>query len=159
MRNRTLRKNIGQMRVIETILASLIILSALAFVNIFAATPTSPVYEVSDLEKMGYSIFHDLDQQGLLAPLVYNQDWSNLRAVLKITMPIDVYFNLTVCDLEGNRLNTNDILYGDSSTFEVSKNTASVSYALIGFPKKVAGSYNFVATYQPRILLLQISRG
>jgi len=75
------------MRIIETILASFIIVAALSFVGIFAVSPTSPSYEMTDLEKMGYSALHDLDQQGLLAPLVYDQRLSDLRTILRITMP------------------------------------------------------------------------
>ncbi|MCW4031214.1 MAG: hypothetical protein NWE80_02500, partial [Candidatus Bathyarchaeota archaeon] len=75
---RSLRNKKGQMRVIETILASFIILAAISFVNFFAVAPSSLGYEMTDLEKMGYSALHDLDQQGLLSPLVYNQRWSDL---------------------------------------------------------------------------------
>lgn len=159
MRKGNARRNRGQMRVIETVLASMIIISALAFVNIFAATPSSSVYEVTDLEKMGYDLFHDLDQHGILAPLVYSEDWNNLRAVVKLTLPVDVYFNLTVCDIEGEPINNDDIVYGDIGIFETSKNTASVAYSLVGFSEKLANDYSFTAAYQPRILILQISRG
>ena len=159
MNKTNLRRNRGQMRVIETILASIIVISALAFVNTFAATPSSQVYEVSDLEKMGYDLFHDLDQHDILIPLVYNEDWDNLQAVLKLTLPIDTYFNLTICDIKGSRINSGDIVYGDTSTFENSKNTASVLYTLAGFSRKNAGTYTVTAEYQPRILMLQITRG
>ncbi len=159
MRKCNARRNRGQMRVIETLLASIIVISALAFVNIFAVTPSSSVYEVTDLEKMGYDLFHDLDHHGILAPLVYSEDWSNLRAVIKLTLPIDVYFNLTVCDIKFNPINNEDIVYGDIGIFETSKNTASVAYSLVGFSEKNADDYSFMAAYQPRILVLQISRG
>ncbi|MFW9832325.1 MAG: hypothetical protein ACFFD8_11180 [Candidatus Thorarchaeota archaeon] len=49
------KDKIGQMRVIETIIASFVVLAALSFVNLFALTPASPGYEMTDLEKMGYS--------------------------------------------------------------------------------------------------------
>jgi hypothetical protein len=88
------------MRVIETIIASFIIVAALSFVSIFAVNPSSPGYEMTDLEKTGYSALHDLDQQGLLTPLVYDQSkWKDLKAVLKMTMPNEVFFNLTIQDL------------------------------------------------------------
>ncbi len=155
------RSNRGQMRVIEVILASVIIISALSFVTIFSSTPTTPEFEVSDLEKMGYSALLDLDHHGLLAPNVYGQLWSDLRLVLKITLPVDVYFNLTVynptsdpwINVNGN----NQIIYGDEETFSSSKNIASVSYALSGYRSGVPG--NFIAQYTPRILVLQLTRG
>jgi len=41
------------------------------------------------------------------------------------------------------------MIYGDSATFANAKNVASVTYSLVG-----SG-----ATYNPRILVLQITRG
>jgi hypothetical protein len=146
------------MRVIETLLASFIIIAALSFVTIFAVTPTTPTFEVSDLKQMGYSVLHDLDQQGLLAPFVYDPSWTELRTVLKITLPIDVYFNLNVYDLNGVRSNTAQIIYGDTRTFDVSNNIVSVTYSLIGYTRQIDIG-NYEATYDPRIIVLQLSRG
>lgn len=152
---RSLRNTKGQMRVIETILAAFIILGALSFVNFMAASPTSPRYEMTDLEKMGYSALIDLDQQGVLIPLVYNERWSDLRTILKLTMPNDVYFNMTIYTLSGLKLNEklnsspdSQILYGDMSTFSEAKNIASITYSIVGETE-----------YDPRVLLLQLSRG
>ena len=154
MRIRNLRNTKGQMRVIETILASFIIVAALSFVSIFAVSPESPGYEMTDLEKMGYSALHDLDQQGLLSPLVYDsQNWSDIRTLLKITMPNDVYFNLTIYEVDGLRLNADsdsEILYGDSDTFSDARNVASLTYCLVGIPE---------TGYDPRILVLELTRG
>ncbi len=149
---RNLKDTKGQIRVIETILAVSIIFAAVSFVGIFAVRPTSPTYEVTDLEKMGYGALHDLDQQGVLTSLVYSnspQKWSDLRTVLKITLPIDVYFNLTIYDLNELRINGEKIIYGDEATFLDAKNVASVSYTLVGN----------AATYDPRILVLEITKG
>jgi hypothetical protein len=143
------------MRVVETILASFIIVGALSFVNFFAVSPTSPGYEMTDIEKMGYSALIDLDQQGLLVPLVYNQSWNDLRTILKITMPNDVYFNMTVYTLNGSKLGSklnstpdSQILHGDLDLFSDAKNIASITYCLVGETE-----------YDPRILVLQLSRG
>ncbi len=159
---RNLKNTKGQMRVIETILAAIIIVAALSFVGIFAVSPTSPGYELTDLEKMGYSALHDLDQQGILESLVYDQKYSDLRTVLKITIPVDVYFNLTICKLNGANLEKlngdTQIIYGDSATFSNAKNIASVSYSLLG-TKYNPDTGNYEANYDPRILVLQITRG
>jgi len=149
----TIRNSKGQMRVIETILASFIIVFALSFVNIFAITPTSPKYEVTDLEKMGYSVLHDLDKQGLLARFVYTEEWDNIKAALSVTLPVNVYFNMTICCLNGTKINHEPIFYGNPETFITSKNIASVTYGLIGYPKRNE------AIYDPRILILQLARG
>ncbi len=146
---RKLKDNKGQMRVIETILAASIILAAISFVGIFAVRPTSPTYEVPDLEKMGHSALHALDQQGVLTSLVYGGEWSDLRAVIKITIPVDVYFDLAIYDLSGAKINEEEIIYGDAATFSESGNIASVTYSLVGI-----GS-----DYDPRILVLRITRG
>lgn len=153
------KDRIGQMRVIETIIASFVVLAALSFVNLFALTPASPGYEMTDLEKMGYSALHDLDQQGLLVPLVYSGNWSDLRTILRITFPNEVYFNLTIYDvtgyLNGVKLEGNPdvpIFRGDLDTFSEAKNVASLTYCLVGTrPSETV--------YNPRILVLQLTRG
>lgn len=139
----------GQMRVIETILASFFIVAALSFFTIFAVSPPSLGYEMTDLEKTGYSALHDLDQQGLLAQLVYNSKWNDLRTVLKMTMANDVYFNLTIKELSGSICNSDSpILYGDLSVFSQAKNIASVTYCLAG-----------MTNYSPKILVLELTKG
>lgn len=142
-------KNKGQIRVIETILASFVILFALAFVNIFAATPSSPMYETTDLEKWGHNILHDLDEQRLLGRFVYNEEWENLTVALMVSLPSDVYFNVTVYDLNGNIVNDAPIRYGDAQVFTTSNMTASVQYGLPGYQ----------TNYDPRILTLELVRG
>lgn len=144
-----LRNKRGQMRVVEAVLASFVILSAVAFVNIFAATPASPTYETGELEKVGYNVLHDLDEQDLLTRFVYNQEWANLTAALMVSLPTDVYHNLTVYDLDGNSINPVPIKYGSSYAFSESAHVASVSYILPGYQ----------ANYDPRVLILQLVRG
>ncbi len=147
---KNMRDRRGQMRVIETVIASFIIVAALSFFSIFAVSPPSPGYEMTDLEKTGYSALHDLDQQGLLTPLVYNSRWNDTRAILKMTMANDVYFNLTVKKLsDGSVSNAGfPILFGDPNTFAEAKNVASITYCLVG-----------TGSYDPRILVLELTRG
>ena len=137
------------MRVIETILASLVIVFALAFVNIFAVTPYSTRYETSDLEKLGHNVLHDLDQKRLLTRFVYEKEWENLTAALTVSLPTDVYFNLTVFDLKGNIVNNMQIYYGHHEVFLTSNMTASVQYIVPGYQ----------TNYDPRILRLELVRG
>jgi len=150
-----MKNNQGQMRIIETILAAIIIASALFFVNFFSANPSASSYEVGDLEKMGYSVLLDLDQHGILTPMIYQPKWADLRTALKLTLPVDVYFNLTVYELHGTSLfkvDDDTIRYGDLTTFSNAnnaKNIASVSYSLVGTSE----------VYTPRLVVLQITRG
>ncbi len=148
----------GQMRIIETILAALVIVAALSFTNIFAVVPTSPKYEPNELQKLGYNVLHDLDMEGLLARYVYAQQWDSVKASLRVVLPLDVYFNVTVYDLGGARLNDAEIFYGDSDSFSASTNMGSVTYGLAGFPTKINGTY-YEASCDPRILVLQLVRG
>jgi hypothetical protein len=148
----------GQMRVVEVILASFVIMFAVTFANIFAITPTSPKYEATELQKLGYNVLHELDDKGILAYFVYEEQWENLTAALRVLLPLDVYFNLTVYDLKGAKINGLEILYGKRETFTFSKNIASVTYGLIGYIKGVNSTY-YQAIYNPRILIMQLVRG
>ncbi len=150
---RKIRNTRGQMRVIETILSSFIIFSALTFVNIFAILPSSPKYETSDLEKMGHNVLHDLDEKGLLSRFVYNKtEWAELTLALMIHLTPDVYFDLTIYDAHAQPTIINQdfpIRYGSPEVFTASNSTASVSYIIPGQQ----------AEYDPRILVLQLVRG
>jgi len=139
----------GQMRVVETIMASVIIIFAIAFIDLFAATPVSPKYESSELEKIGFNVLHDLDEQRLLARFVRNEDWKNLTAALAASLPTDVYFNLTVYDVSGGVVNNQPIGYGSSRVFASSSYVASVTYVVPGYQ----------SVYRPRVLVLQLVRG
>ena len=139
----------GQMRIIEALLASFVILFAITFINIFAMTPSSRTYETGELEKVGYNVLHDLDEQDLLPRFVFNREWANLTAALMVSLPPDVYFNLSVYDLERNIINPVPIRYGSSQVFSKSAHVASVIYILPGYQ----------TSYNPRILILQLVRG
>jgi len=130
-------------------MAILIVVFAITFVNLFAVTPTSPKYEAGELEKIGYNVLHDLDEEKLLARFVYNGEWANLTAALAAALPTDVYFNLTVYDTAGKVMNTQSIGYGTSRVFANSGYVASVTYVVPG--------YGLV--YRSRVLVLQLVRG
>jgi hypothetical protein len=166
MRNK--RSKRGQMRVIEVILALFIIVFALSFANVFSVTPSSPKYQYTELEKLGYNVLHDLDQQGLLPRFVYDSEWSNITAALRVSFPINVYFNLTVYRVEKigaadsfeyqyNSLNDKsadgEIFYGEPAAFSSSADVASVTYSMVGPVNRSATNYD------PRVLILSLTRG
>jgi len=138
----------GQMRIIEALLAIFLVFFAIAFVNLFALTPASQTYEAGELEKIGFNVLHDLDDQKLLARFVQYEEWANLTAALTVSLPTDVYFNLTVYDLGGKVVNTASISYGTARVFS-SSFVASVTYIVPGYQ----------AGYSPKILVLQLVRG
>ena len=146
----------GQMRLIEVILASFIIITALGFTNLLSITPTSPKYEATELEKLGYNVLHDLDKQGLLPRFIYNAEWTNVTSALRVTLPMDVYFNMTVYDSNNDNV-AEGLYYGDSSTFSDANTVASITYCLSGYSIQT-GPGQFEAVYDPRILILQLVR-
>lgn len=148
-------KNKGQMRVIEAILASFILIAALTFVNFFALAPTNQKYEITDLENIGYNALHDLNVQGLLSDFIYRDDWISLKAALSVTLPTDVYYNITVYDMNRNAINDVLISYGQPELFESSAIMSSINYATIGLANFSASSFN----YEPRIINIQLVRG
>ncbi len=165
---RTARANRGQMRVIEVIIALFIIVAALTFANLLSISASSPNYEATELQKLGYNVLHDLDQQNLLPRFINGSEWANLTAALRVTLPLDVYFQLTVYKIErtatadggisnnyvvANSGPLNEIRYGDSSAFSSSKDVASVTYSLVGYPTTTK------STYSPSVLILQLIRG
>lgn len=140
----------GQMRVVEAILSSFVILVAITFLNVFAVTPMSPMYETGELEKMGYNVLHNLDEQRLLCRFVFNSEWQNLTAALMASLPPDVYFDLNIYNLNGTIVNQNvPIRYGDAQVFETSTSIASVSHIIPGYQ----------TSYEPKVLILQLVRG
>lgn len=147
MKNR--RSVRGQMRVVEAVMASLIVVSALTFLYFFAVTPSSQAYDTSELEKIGHNLLHDLDEQGLLARYIYRQEWINLTAALTISLPTNIYFNLSIYDTNYHSIGHPLIRYGDQQVFSSSKAIASVTYIVTGYG----------TDYNPRIMVLKLVNG
>lgn len=152
-------KKKGQMRVIEAILASFIVIFALAFVNFFNVNPSSERYETTELNKLGYNALHDLDTQGILANYVYNQEWESLRNAISVTLPTDVYFNIRVSFLKQTVINQDPMYYGGPEVFETANVVSSVTYPLVGYLiNSDADLFENNATYDPSIVVLQLVR-
>jgi len=145
---RKTKKTKGQMRLVEALLASFIIMLAITFLNVFAVTPLSPTYEPSNLERIGNNVLHDLDEKRLLSRFVYNEDWVTLTMALMVSLPPDIYFDLTVYYLNWTVVNDETMRYGDIEVFENSSYIASVTYIVSGYQ----------TNYDPRILVLQLVR-
>jgi len=148
----------GQARVIEAIMAVLVIVFAVAFIDLFAVTPVSPKYESGELEKIGFNVLRDLDEERLLARFVNNSDgrgWMNLTSALAAALPTDVYFNLTVYEVSGKVVNNQPIGYGASRVFSSSNYVASVTYVVPGYSAYPVSQ----SVYKPRVLVLQLVRG
>ncbi|MEM0357350.1 MAG: hypothetical protein QXL77_03120 [Candidatus Bathyarchaeia archaeon] len=143
------------MRVIETILASLVIMVALSFVNNTLIPPYSPRYEATELEKLGYNVLHNLEARGILTRYVYDSDIARgqalLRSALMVSLTPDIYFNLTIYRLDefGQlHLEGQPIIHGEPEAFQNPSQVSTVTYILAS-----PGDY-----YDPRILVLQLVR-
>ena len=148
-RARNRRSVKGQMRVVESIMAILIVISAVTFLYYFASAPSSQARDASELEKIGHNILHDIDEQGLLARYVYRSEWGNFTSALAVSLPINVYFSLSIYDMNNNPVNHPLIQYGDSQVFSSSAAVASVTYILPGYQ----------TNYNPRIIVLKLVNG
>ncbi len=89
-----------------------------------------------------------MDEKKLLCRFVYNDEWETLTLALMVSLPPEIYFDLTVYDLDWNRVNEDPIRYGDPEVFETSSYVASVTYVVPGYQ----------ADYNPRVLVLQLVR-
>ena len=139
----------GQMRVVESIMAALIVISAVTFLYFFASAPSSQAHDTSELEKIGHNILHDIDEQGLLARYVYRSEWGNMTSALVVSLPVNVYFSLSIYDMNNNPVNHTLMQYGDQQVFSSSAAVASVTYIVPGYQ----------TNYDPRILVLKLVNG
>ncbi len=139
----------GQMRVVEAVMASLIVVSALTFLYFFAVTPSSQAYDTSELEKIGHNLLHDLDEQGLLARYVLKEEWVNLTSALLVSLPTNIYFNVSIYDTNYRSIGHPLIQYGDQQVFSSSPAVASVTYIVTGYG----------TSYNPRIIVLKLVNG
>jgi len=162
----------GQMRIIEVILALFIIVFALSFASLLSITPASPKYQSTELEKLGYNVLHDLDKQGLLPEFVYKDEWNNITAALRVNLPINVFFNLTIYSISENMASqkityeyeplnvgtASSIFYGETEAFSENTDVASVTYCMVGTPQNITAEF-YETKYDPRILVLQLTQG
>lgn len=148
-KTRNRRGTKGQMRVVEAIMATLIVIAAVTFLYFFAATPSSQANDTSELEKIGHNVLHDIDEQQLLARYVYNSEWTNMTAALVVSLPTNVYFNLSIYDINHHSIGHPLIQYGDQQIFSSSAAVASVTYIVPGYQ----------TSYNPRILVLKLVNG
>ena len=146
----------AQMRVIEAIISSFIILSAIAFVNVYTTIPSSTEYETTDLEKMGHNLFHEFNERGELIRFVYGNEteWMEFTHALLLFFPPDIYFNLNIYRLDQNGTLSlvnpdNPIRFGSPELFQESNSAVSVPYIVPGQQSE----------YNPMILNLQLVRG
>ena len=135
-----LRDKKGVARVIEAFLASMLLMSCLAMI------PAQPNLQDStgNLASTAQNVLLSLDGNGHLATLIDNRDWTGLKNSIASALPLTVWFNLTVFDVNMHVLNDFPICNGGA----VSDSIVSVDY--------VCASQN--SSYTIYILQLQLSQ-
>ena len=120
------RANVGQIRVIEAFLAVLIIFSA------FAVTANLTVSENasrnSELASVGLQVLTKLDSDSTLGRLIEEGNWTGLREVLVVALPLGVVFNLTVLDDQMQQVNAEVVSNGGFASEDI----AFVEYVCCG---------------------------
>jgi len=131
----------GQIRVLEAFFAALLVFSSLFLVP----SITMPKSEnLSELYSVGMNVLLQLDSDGSLSNFIKSENWSDLRICLQEMLPSGVWFNLTVLNTQGARLNNVSI----SNGYVVSEKKVSVEYLCV----------SSVSTYEIYIVRLQLAK-
>ena len=111
----------GMVRIIESLLASLLILSTLALApSHFGLEPT----HYNTLSSEETQVLISLDNDGVLSKLIDDGDWASLSNCLKSMFPVSLWFNVTVFDENNDVLN--DVFVSNGSP--VSDDIIAVNY-------------------------------
>ena len=133
----------GMVRVVEALLASLLILSTLALVpSDFVVEPT----HYSTLSSQGTQVLVSLDSNGVLSKQIEDGNWTALKNCVQSMLPVTFWFNLTVFDENMDVLN--DVFVSNGSP--VSEDIIAVNYAC-------ATSGETFAVYLVRLQLAEVS--
>ena len=135
-----LKNKRGQVRIIEAIFATILLMSCLALVPASTSVPNSR----GNLVSTAQNVLLILDSNGHLAALVSTQNWTALKDCLESSFPLTTWFNLTVFDQNMRVMNPFPI----SNAGAVSNNIVSVDY--------ICSSQT--STYTIYILQLQLSQ-
>lgn len=136
---RLLRDKRGQVRIIEAIFATILLMSCLTLIPSSSSVPDS----TGNLISTAQNVLLTLNSNGHLATLIDNQNWIALKDCLESALPLTVWFNLTVFNQTMNIINPFPICNAGA----VSDKIVSVDY--------VCASQN--STYAIYILRLQLS--
>jgi hypothetical protein len=112
---RLLRDRKGVARVIEAFFAAMLMLSCLTLIPA-QANPHGSSGDSDNLASMAKNVLVSLDSDGHLAGLVDNRDWAALGECLQSSIPLTVWFNLTVYDSRLNPLNPYPISNGGAAS-------------------------------------------
>ena len=109
------RNKKGVARVIESIIATVLLMSCLALIP--AQQPI--VKSAPDLASTGQNVLLSLDTNGHLSDLISKGDWISLHSSLESALPLTAWFNLTVFDKNMNPLNNYPISNAGASSGKI----------------------------------------
>ncbi len=107
---RLLKDKKGQVRVIEALFASVLLLSSLTLIPMVQRSYSNDATDA--LSSTALNVLVSLDSDGHLANLVDNQNWTAIQSLVQSCIPLTVWFNLTVFDQNMARLNDAHICSG-----------------------------------------------
>ena len=137
---RFIKNKRGQVRTIEALFASVLLLSSLALIQPTQKHDNAPT---ATLSLTALNVLVSLDNDGSLAKLSDARDWAGLRNIIGASLPPAVWFNLTV--LDARMAPTNDVLITNGNA--ASDNVEAIDYVCVS----TSGNY---AVY---FLRLQVS--
>lgn len=113
---RLMKNNKGQIRIIEAFFASVLILSSLALIP-----PETNVQNSNDkvLQSTARDILATLDSDGYLSKLIDNKNWTSLKREIQSSLPLTVWFNLTVFDENMQPINEIPICNGSPTSEKI----------------------------------------
>jgi len=128
-------------RVIEAFLASVLLMSCLALIPAQKNLANS----TENLDSVAQNVLLGLNDNGHLAKLIDDRDWSDLKGSLESALPLTVWFNLTVLDQNMNVLNP----------FPIS-NAGTVSAKIVSTDYVCASQSSDYSVYILRLQLSQV---
>jgi hypothetical protein len=110
------RANLGNTRIVETVVAAAIIMIVFAASTFFITSPQiNAVQEKTDLDKLGYNVLNRLAESGTIEATIENVQAPRdaiipLRAYLHNSLPISIFFNFTVMNWSPEQKNWVNLL-------------------------------------------------
>lgn len=130
----------GQVRIIEAIFATILLMSCLSIIPALTTEKDS----TGNLTSTAQNILLSLNSNGHLAELIEDQNWASLKNCIESSLPLTVWFNLTVFNPSNHVINP----YPICNAGTVSDKIISVNY--------VCASQS--SSYTIYLLQLQLSR-
>ena len=110
------RNRSGQIRIIEALFASLLIFSTLALVPSHGGVEKT---HYNTIYSVGNQVLVALDSDGTLSNMIEDSNWTGLRNSVQSTLPVSLWFNLTVFDENMRVLNDVAVSNGGSVSEEI----------------------------------------